>query len=288
MDDETLTDIDKLINPQFMKHFKWMDKIPTVAIPSLSGAALDINSQHSAINQAAAFMTKQTAVLKAASAAASRSSAAEIALGINSQHSAINQAAAFMTKQSAALKAAAFIAKHSITAIDFSMFDNLDTQDIQEEIKKSEEQLDDVDDMASFFQVLNNLHPAIQGVLWGLLVHFFVPIVTNIYANILTPSVQDFLLSNNDTERAQVKTIKRIPLSIEDVDTDGLRFITGDNVRLRSESSTRSDVLDELVLGQIVTVLSKNRNWIEVMYEYEAGDAVSGWVFTRYTAKFVK
>ena len=55
--------------------------------------------------------------------------------------------------------------------------------------------------------------------------------------------------------------------------------------RLRFELSTRLEILDELVIGQIVT---KNKNGIEVIYEYDDGELKSGWFFTRYTAKFVK
>jgi hypothetical protein len=43
-----------------------------------------------------------------------------------------------------------------------------------------------------------------------------------------------------------------------------------------------------MVLGQVVTVLSKNKNWIEIMYEYDNGEIMHGWVFTRYTTKFVR
>ncbi|WP_362816913.1 SH3 domain-containing protein [Aeromonas dhakensis] len=52
--------------------------------------------------------------------------------------------------------------------------------------------------------------------------------------------------------------------------------------------STNYEIYDELISWQVVTVLNKRRNWIEVMHEYEDGEPMSGWVFTRYTAKFVK
>ena len=68
------------------------------------------------------------------------------------------------------------------------------------------------------------------------------------------------------------------------VELGRLRFISGDNVRLRAGPSTKTKILDELTLGQVVTVISKKRNWIEV--EYEDGEYFHGWVFTRYTSKF--
>ena len=87
---------------------------------------------------------------------------------------------------------------------------------------------------------------------------------------------------------AKIKEIKKIPLTLSDVNTDALRFIKGNNLRLRASPSINSEIYDELILGQVVTVLSKQKNWIEVMYEYEDGESISGWVFTRYTEKFIK
>lgn len=86
----------------------------------------------------------------------------------------------------------------------------------------------------------------------------------------------------------KIKGIKNTPLALKDVDTTDLRFITGNNVRLLASPSANSEIYDELIFGQAVTVLTKRRNWIEVMYEYEDGEPMSGWVFTKYTAKFVK
>jgi uncharacterized protein YgiM (DUF1202 family) len=117
---------------------------------------------------------------------------------------------------------------------------------------------------------------------------FFLPQVNSISANLITPVVESYLEASEETDRQKVKGIKNIPLALKDVDTTDLRFITGDNVRLRAGPSTNSEIYDELTLGQVVTVLTKKRNWIEVMYEYEDGESMSGWVFTRYTAKFVK
>ena len=42
------------------------------------------------------------------------------------------------------------------------------------------------------------------------------------------------------------------------------------------------------MLGQVATVVSKNKNWIEVVYECEDGTLLTGWVFTRYTSRFVR
>ena len=67
-----------------------------------------------------------------------------------------------------------------------------------------------------------------------------------------------------------------------------LRFISGHDVWLRNESSIKSETLDMLRLGQLVVFMEKNRNWTKVMVQYEDGNIITGWVFTRYVTKFVK
>lgn len=159
---------------------------------------------------------------------------------------------------------------------------------LEENLKESTVQLGLAEDQETFFGVFLKLHPFVQAVLFYFLMHVFLPQINSISANLLTPIVENYLEKRELTEREQIRHIRNLPLSFDDVNTDGLRFITANNVRLRAEPSTKSDILDEMVLGQVVTVLSKKKNWIEVMYKYKDGESLSGWVFNRYTAKFVK
>jgi hypothetical protein len=123
-----------------------------------------------------------------------------------------------------------------------------------------------------------------------LLMHLFLniaePIVVNISSNLMTEHVQEFLEDNDEGDTQKVKKIKELPLTLTDVHTDKLRFITGNNVRLRKSPSTKSEIIDEFTLGQVVRVVSKERNWIEVSHQYPDGQEVTGWVFTTYTSKF--
>ena len=172
-----------------------------------------------------------------------------------------------------------------VSNIDLS---RIDASSIEKSIENTESELSSIESKASFLSVFSNLPPFIQAILFYFLIHVLLPQVNSISANLLTPMVESYLEDNKKADRQKIKQIKEIPLSLKDIDTNDLRFITGNNVRLRATPSTNADIYDELVLGQVVTVLSKQRNWIEVMYEYESGESKSGWVFTRYTAKFVK
>lgn len=113
-----------------------------------------------------------------------------------------------------------------------------------------------------------------------------IPILISISANLLTSHVEKVIQDSDKSERQKLKEIRQLPLKVENIETSGLRFITAEHVRLREGPSTKSQILDDLKQGQIVTVLSKKRNWIEIKYEYGEGDIVTGWVFTRYTARF--
>ncbi|MCB2425386.1 SH3 domain-containing protein, partial [Methylophaga pinxianii] len=173
----------------------------------------------------------------------------------------------------------------SMERADFSSFN---FENIENELTTAANEFKKAENVSSLATKFTALPPLFQAIFFYILFHVLQPILTNISANLLTPVVESYLQDNNLADREKVKQIKEIPLYINDVNTEGLRFITANNVRLRSKPSTKSEILDELVLGQIVTILSKDRNWIEVTYTYGDGEVMSGWVFTRYTAKFVR
>ncbi|MBL4601588.1 MAG: SH3 domain-containing protein [Emcibacteraceae bacterium] len=57
-------------------------------------------------------------------------------------------------------------------------------------------------------------------------------------------------------------------------------------MRLRENASVDSEILDEMRIGQVVTVVSSVKYWTQVMYENEEGEVCTGWVSTRLVAKF--
>ena len=153
-------------------------------------------------------------------------------------------------------------------------------------IVDSTNELCDTNDPESFLSIFQKLPPKIQAIFYFICFQIIFSQLNSISANILTPKIESYLNINNAPTREKINTIKKIPLSIEGIETNNIRFITGDNVRLRRKPSTSSEILDEMVLGQIFTVVSKKRNWIQGSFAYENGETMSGWVFTRYTKKF--
>jgi len=160
--------------------------------------------------------------------------------------------------------------------------------DLDGQLVETSEKFKEVNDHKQFINVFAELHPFIQAILFYFLIHVLLPQINNISSNLLTPYVESYLEKSEASDRGKINFIKKLPNSVAGVSFDEVRFITGNNVRLRADPSTKSDILDELTLGQVVTVLSKKKNWIEVTYEYKDGESLSGWVFNRYTARFVK
>jgi len=91
-----------------------------------------------------------------------------------------------------------------------------------------------------------------------------------IAANMLMPYINNYLESSSDKSNIdKVRHIKKIPKKIitEKIDTTYLRFISTDVLNARYKpSTTKSKIIDQLTLGQIVEVLDKRKNWIKISY----------------------
>jgi hypothetical protein len=166
--------------------------------------------------------------------------------------------------------------------------DTFDNTSIESEFDLSSKKLSQASNTSEFSEAFKKLPPIFQLVIFFTFLQIFLPQVNSISANLLTPVVTSYLDGSRNSNREKINDIKKLPSKIDSLDTHQLRFITGNNVRLRVDASTKSEVLDEMVLGQVVTILSKKKNWIEISYEYENGEVMEGWVFTRYTARFVR
>ena len=249
-----------------------------------SAAALERKLKEFAANQSA---------MSATIAAIGNTSALEDKLkSFASNHSAMSATLASVANTTSLKNAMNSLISHkevmeeSIVNFDFNnIIPVVEDPNLDEKFDDLSKKLSEAKDSQTFEKILKNSPSLFQMVLFFIFIDIFLAQVNNISANLLTPVIKSYLSGSESTSREKIKDIKRLPLRV-DVLTNDLRFITGDNVRLRKESSTKSDILDELVLGQVVTVLSKNKNWIEIMYEYKDGEIMRGWVFTRYTTNF--
>ncbi len=128
-----------------------------------------------------------------------------------------------------------------------------------------------------------------------LLVNFLVSLVwplligaaSGVMGNLITPYVQAYLdETQSTTQREQLKGLQKLSFSELGIELRGYRFITATALHLRATPNARAPIVGEVKFGQVVSVLSSSLDWTEVLYEYGDGSTVTGWVFTRYTAKF--
>ena len=168
---------------------------------------------------------------------------------------------------------------------------NLSYEDIHFNVDALEDDIKELslaDNQTKFSDVFAKIPLQVQMIIIFIFMQIILPHINNISANLITPYVNEYLLSSHATDKNKIKEISKINLDNPVLEMNKLRFITRNNVILRSGPSTKAEIIDELCLGQVITVLSKKRNWIEVQYIYQDNEILHGWVFTRYTARFKK
>lgn len=136
----------------------------------------------------------------------------------------------------------------------------------------------------NFLELFRELPPFVQSIIIFIFMQTIWPMFINVASALITPHVER-MINGSKLSTDQVRVIKKLPAS-QGIDIENLRFVTRNNVKLRAKASTKSEVLDELVVGQVVTVLGKKKNWAEVVYRYDDGQSLHGWILTTYTARF--
>ncbi len=136
---------------------------------------------------------------------------------------------------------------------------------------------------SDFADIFTKLSPRIQGILIFIFYRILFPIALGVAGNLMTPYFEKAIKSEK-LPTSQVRVIKKTPFQY--VDASILRFVLSNDVKLRAKPSTRSEVLDVLGIGQVITVLERKKGWAEVIYENDDGQTCQGWIMTRYTAKF--
>lgn len=140
----------------------------------------------------------------------------------------------------------------------------------------------------SFEERFARIPHALQLFLLFTLLQIVLPQLNNISSNLLTPYFENYISNTSISESEKLRSLKKINFKDFELPSKKLRFISRSNVFLRSKPSTKSEMIDLLRLGQLVVFSEKKRNWTKVVIQYEGGGFATGWVFTRYVAKFKK
>ncbi|EAT60150.1 SH3 domain-containing protein [Chlorobium ferrooxidans] len=158
----------------------------------------------------------------------------------------------------------------------------LDTQEIESGLAS----LVSVDNSSAFSELFSRIPSALKMLLLFAFLQIVLPQLNSISANLLTPFVNELIQGVSGSTTSKVQTLKEVAPYLHGLPSENLRFISGNNVRLRNDPLVKSETLDLLRLGQIVVFLGKEKNWTHVMVQYDNGDTCSGWVLTRYVESF--
>jgi hypothetical protein len=138
-----------------------------------------------------------------------------------------------------------------------------------------------------FAELLGQCSKWLKWALINFLMFVVLPFAVSVSANLAMPYVEQCLKQSTAvTPREQIKEIKRLSMGELGVALRDCRFVTASRLVLRRTPNSRAEQVDSMHFGQVVTVISTKRDWTEISYEYGDGQAVTGWVFTRYLAKF--
>ena len=188
------------------------------------------------------------------------------------------------------LETLSLLRKHNEVLKDFEieidLNDGLDLEydaEFSKTLSHLNEELQTTSSNSAVYDLLRKL----PGYFWLLLIYTIKNIIVpTVAAAVIQPSIDEYLNKSQEPQRVQISTIKNIPQSSGTQTTAKNRFISGDNVRLRTEPSIKSSIIQSLNFGQAVLVIEKDKSWIKVAIPQKDGSSLEGWVFTEYTERF--
>lgn len=161
-----------------------------------------------------------------------------------------------------------------------------DTEELKILLEESSKEISKTVDKESFLEAFRRVSPKIQNIIFFILLYVVLDVFNSVSADLITSKIQELIQEDELTDKEKVRKIKKISAPTNAINALNVRFISAQNVNLRKGASRSSEIIALLDLGQIVTVISKKRNWIEVECEFEDREILRGWVFSRYTNRF--
>lgn len=177
--------------------------------------------------------------------------------------------------------------ERDISAGAYVVGDSFVDQDSAEDDEATLKALDAAETPERFRELWAHASPFLKWAFLALITCVVTPFIVSVSANLAMPYIEGYLKqSPAATPREQVKEIKKLSMGELGTALRDCRFVTAPTLHLRSTPNARAKFVDTLQFGQVVTVISTKADWTEISYEYGDGEIVSGWVFTRYLAKF--
>ena len=143
-------------------------------------------------------------------------------------------------------------------------------------------------------ELLNNLIAEIRSkkdpLTQKLLMWFVFPLIVVVIASFINPVVNHYVDSQlNEDKRSLSKKIEsRAISSVADRSVlKDFRYVTADTLNVRLSATQKSETIGFLHFGYAVIVIDRQKSWTLVEWnDPESEVRISGWVFSRYLAKF--
>ena len=143
-------------------------------------------------------------------------------------------------------------------------------------------------------ELLNNLINEIRSqkdpLTQKLLMWFVYPLIVAVIVSFINPVVNNYVESHlNEDKRSLSKKIEEnARRSVADGSVlKDFRYVTADTLNVRSSSTQKSKTIGLLYFGYAVIIIDRQKSWTLVEWnDPESEVRISGWVFSRYLAKF--
>lgn len=177
--------------------------------------------------------------------------------------------------------------ERDVSAAAYPSRDFFVAEDTENDDEALLEELGKAETPERFAELLAQCSKWLKWALISFLIAVVLPYSVSVSANLSMPYIEQYLKQSTVVpQRKQTKEIKKLSMGELGEALRDCRFVTAATLALRGTPNARAKSIDTLRFGQVVTVISVKPDWTEVAYEYGDGQVVTGWVFTRYLAKF--
>jgi hypothetical protein len=123
-----------------------------------------------------------------------------------------------------------------------------------------------------------------------ILIYFLYPIIILLIASFFNPIVDHHVKSYlNSDKRVLTKELKAtVNSAIDDKEIlSSLRYVSADTLNVRASASANAKSIAYLSFASTVLILEKQKSWTLIEWKDPETDVqITGWVFSRYLAKF--
>jgi len=142
----------------------------------------------------------------------------------------------------------------------------------------------------SINNLVNEMRSQKDPLIQKILIYFIYPLIVITIASFTNPLIEYHVKSHpNPDKRVLVKKLKLGVNSVIDNRNalSAMRYVSTDILNVRAFDSIKSKTIGHLYFSSVVLVIEKKKNWILIEWnDSETSAQVTGWVFSKYLAKF--